>query len=460
VKRLMSVAALAAAVALGAAACGNPGGSSPSTTTAATGAKPVPELSPNQKVTITLESYNFGLAGPWTDTFNELLATFKTEYPNITVVGQKPLGSSPNPANDAISSVQQEAAAGKAPDVDQQGFDALDFMVNSLGAKPLQDVVGASALDANFGGAHPFSQNARTLADDSGKTYGVPFVLSTPVLYYNRTLFTQAGLDPSKPPTTWAEVATDALAIKTRTGKDGAYLDCLTKGSKDWCLQSLVRSNGGQVISTDRSKLSFADAATVQAVTMAQSMVTSGATPKLQQKPAYTEFAAGDMGMILETSSVQSVFQKGAQSAHWDLAATTEPSFGSQPVIPTSSGSALFLLSKDPAKQRAAWDLIKFLTSDKAYDVISSKIGYLPLRPSLVDSPADLKTWADANPLIRPNLDQLTRMEPWVAFPGDQFTQIRDGMMQAVESIVYQGKPAGPTLTAAQTTATALLPKG
>jgi multiple sugar transport system substrate-binding protein len=459
VKRLWSLSGLVAAVALAIAACGSPGGSS-STASSSTAPTAIPELSANQKVSITFESYNFGLAGAWTDTFNELLAKFKTEYPNITVVGQKPLGSSPNPANDAISSVQQEAAAGKAPDVDQQGFDALDFMVSSLGAQPLEDVVGKPAVDANFGGAHPFSPNAQTLASVKGKTYGVPFVLSTPVLYYNKTLFTQAGLDPSKPPTTWDEVAKDALAIKTKTGKDGAYIDCLTKGSKDWCLQSLVRSNGGRVISTDQSKLSFGDTPTVQAVTMAQDMVNSGATPKLQQKPAYTEFAAGGMGMILETSAVQSVFQKGAQTAHWDLGATTEPAFGSQPVIPTSSGSALFMLSKDPAKQRAAWDLIKFLTSDQAYDVISSKIGYLPLRPSLVDSAADLKTWADANPLIRPNLDQLTRMEPWVAFPGNQFTQIRDGMMQAVESIVYQGKPAGPTLSAAQTQATALLPKG
>ena len=459
-KKLLSAAALAAAVALGVAACGSPGGSSSSTTASAAGAKPIPELSPDQKVTITFESYNFGLAGPWTETFNELLGKFKAKYPNITVIGQKPLGSSPNPASDAISSVQQQAAAGKAPDVDQQGFDALNFMVNSLGAKPLEDVVGKPAVDANFGGAHPFSPSVTTLANVKGKTYGVPFVLSTPILYYNKTLFTQAGLDPNKPPTTWDEVATDAAAIKAKTGKDGAYIDCLTKGSKDWCLQSLIRSNGGRVISTDGSKLSFADAPAVQAVTMAQGLVNSGSTPKLQQKPAYTEFAAGGMGMILETSAVQSVFQKGAKTGKWELGAAAEPAFGSQPVIPTSSGSALFMLSKDPAKQRAAWDLITFLTSDQAYDVISSKIGYVPLRPSLVDSAADLKPWADAHPLIQPNIAQLAKMEPWVAFPGDQFVQIRDGWMSAVESVVYQGKPAGPTLSAAQTTASALLPKG
>ena len=37
-------------------------------------------------------------------------------------------------------------------------------------------------------------------------------------LHYNRALFTQAGLDPDKPPTTWDEVRADAKAIADKTG--------------------------------------------------------------------------------------------------------------------------------------------------------------------------------------------------------------------------------------------------
>ena len=38
-----------------------------------------------------------------------------------------------------------------------------------------------------------------------GKTWGLPFQRSTPVLYYNKDLFRTAGLDPDRPPESWAE---------------------------------------------------------------------------------------------------------------------------------------------------------------------------------------------------------------------------------------------------------------
>jgi multiple sugar transport system substrate-binding protein len=445
-----------AAVLFATSACGGLG----STPTAQSSASSVPELSANQHVSITFESYNFGQAGAWTDTFNALIAKFQQTHPNIKVTAQKPEGNSPNPAADAVSSVQNESSTGNPPDVAQLGFGDLDYAIHDLGAKPLDDLFGKSTVQQNFQGAHPFAPTAKTLGDWSGKTYAVPFVFSTPVLYYNATLFKQAGLDPEHPPTTWAQVTQAAQAIKSKTGKDGEYSDCLTRIATDWCFQSLVRSNGGRVISQDRSKLTFAEPQSVQAVQMAQDMVKSGASPKLSQLQGYTEFARGDMGMILETSAIQGTFMKGAKAGNWDLRATTEPSFAGQQAIPTNSGSALFVYSKDPAKQRAAWELIKFLTSDAAYTMISSKIGYLPLRTGLVNDPGGLQTWAKANPLINGNLDQLSRMEPWVSFPGSNYIQARNTMMDAVEKVVYQGADAQSTLSAAQDQASKLLPTG
>ena len=63
------------------------------------------------------------------------------------------------------------------------------------------------------------------------------------------------------------------------------------------------------------------------------------------------------------------------------------PSFGDKPTRPTNSGSALVVLTHDPVKQRAAWELMKFLTSKHGYTIITSKIGYLPLRTDIVDDP-------------------------------------------------------------------------
>lgn len=419
----------------------------------------VPELAAGQKVSIVLESYNYGMAGAWTDTFNSLIGEFTAKHPDITVRAQKPQGNSPNPATDTISSVRNQLAAGTVPDVAQLGFSDLDFTIHQLKAKSLDALVGKDAVQKNFDGTtHPYARTARTLGDWDGQTYGVPFVFSTPVLYLNASLMTEAGLDPNNPPKTWAQVQAAATQINQRTGAGGVYVDCLTKSAKDWCFQSMVRSNGGRVLSQDRKSLDFASEPAVQVVSMAQNLVRSGASPKLTQQQGYEAFARGQIGMILETSALQGQFVKGAKSGNWDLRSTTMPRFDGKAAVPTNSGASLFILSNDPAKQRASWELIKFLTSNEAYTKISEGIGYLPLRTGLMDDPAGLKAWAAKNTLLEPNLAQLASMEPWVSMPGNDYLQIRDSMMTAVESAVYQGADPATTLQAAQKQATSLLP--
>lgn len=92
--------------------------------------------------------------------------------------------------------------------------------------------------------------------------------------------------------------------------------------------------------------------------------------------------------------------------------------------------------------------------------MISTQIGYLPLRPALVNDPNGLQAWATAHPLIQPNLDQLKQIQPWRAFPGENYQQITDIMMSAAEAVIYQGKDPASTMAAAQQQASALLPKG
>lgn len=103
------------------------------------------------------------------------------------------------------------------------------------------------------------------------------------------------------------------------------------------------------------------------------------------------------------------------------------PTFDGKTPVPTNSGASLFTFASDPAKQRASWELIKFLTSEQAYTKIAQGIGYLPLRTGLVDDPAGLQEWSQKNPLLAPNIAQLGSMEPWISMPGNNYLQIRDG---------------------------------
>ena len=102
--------------------------------------------------------------------------------------------------------------------------------------------------------------------------------------------------------------------------------------------------------------------------------------------------------------------------------------------------------------------MMKFLTSDYGYTIITSKIGYLPLRLDIVDDPKFLGAWTAEHPLIRPNLEQLARLTPNVAFPGPNYRQAETMMKEAVSEAVLGPNDVVKTLTAAQVNAQALMP--
>jgi multiple sugar transport system substrate-binding protein len=161
--------------------------------------------------------------------------------------------------------------------------------------------------------------------------------------------------------------------------------------------------------------------------------------------------------MYLYTSALQNSLSKSAEG-NWELRVAGMPAFGDKPTAPTNSGSALYAFSQDPIKQRAAHELMKFLTSDYGYTIITSKIGYLPLRLDIVDDPNFLGPWTAEHPLIRPNLEQLSRLTPNVAFPGQNYRQAEAMMKEAVTEAVLGTGDVTQTLLDAQANAQGLMP--
>src|ERR1700743_3866485 len=57
--------------------------------------------------------------------------------------------------------------------------------------------------------------------DSKKQVIAIPTAAYAQALSYNRQLFSQAGLNPNKPPTTWAQLEADANQIAQKTGKAG-----------------------------------------------------------------------------------------------------------------------------------------------------------------------------------------------------------------------------------------------
>ena len=83
-----------------------------------------------------------------------------------------------------------------------------------------------------------------------GTTYAIPFHNSTPILYYNKTMFDRAGI--KQPPQTWAELLADARKLTDESkGQWGIMLPSTNDDYGGWIFSALVRANGGKYFNED-----------------------------------------------------------------------------------------------------------------------------------------------------------------------------------------------------------------
>jgi multiple sugar transport system substrate-binding protein len=394
-----------------------------------------------QNVTIRFESYNYGTPGLGGKGTQQLIDEFQAAYPNIHVE-PKNLPSGGGTAG-ILNVVVSEAAAGDPPDVAQLVLNTIDYVVNTLPVVAIDSVAPKDEYDETM--RHILPQ-ALALGQMNGHLYASPYTFSTPTLFYNADIFRAAGLDPDVPPTTWEQVQSYGAQIRDKTGKAAFCLP--TPLSGDWIVQSLISSNGGATLSDDKRHARFNEAPSVEVFKWWQGLVNAGIHPKLSDNDITAAISNGNLAMLLNSTALLPALAAAAQDK-FDLRTTGEPSFGSKPVAPVNSGSGLFMLSKDPLKQRAAWEFLRFAASQRGNTIITSVIGYVPQRDDVVDNPQYLKPFLDKDPRMLPTIHQLANLQAWLSWPGTNATQALDVYTQAILNVTYQGQDAQQTLDAA-----------
>jgi multiple sugar transport system substrate-binding protein len=436
--RTAAVALVAASSLAALAACG---GSTTGSTTASSSTGAAATSTADPKVTISFLSYNYGTPDIGGQGTQALIDAFEKAHPNITI---KPQGVA---VADVLTHLQTDTAAGTPPDVAQIGWSKMAAAYQLLPIVPVQDIPTKADWDTTMAG---FSKNLLSAVAVNGKVKAVPYTISIPVIFYNADLFKKAGLDPEKPPTTIDELKTDALAIKSKAGAEGAYFAVVDSGKSDYLTQSVIASNGGREIGSDGMP-AFDSPAAASALGAMQDLTTSGAQPAITATSAVAAFSAGKLGMLVGSTAVSASLLK-ASTGKFELRTTGFPSFGSKPAAPTYSGAGLAVLAKDKTHQQAAWTFIKFLTSAEGFTIITSKIGYLPLRPALATDPKYLQSFFASNKLLSPALKQLDNVSPYQSFAGKNASQAVVALQDdAVEPIVLRGANPASTLSSVAT---------
>jgi sn-glycerol 3-phosphate transport system substrate-binding protein len=101
-----------------------------------------------------------------------------------------------------------------------------------------------------------FMANSQT----GGKTWGIPFQRSTIVLYWNKELFKEAGLDPNRPPASWREMLDYAQKLTRRDASGNTTqwgVQIPSSGFPYWLFQGLTTPNGVELMNAAGTETYF-----------------------------------------------------------------------------------------------------------------------------------------------------------------------------------------------------------
>ncbi|CAM3354851.1 ABC transporter substrate-binding protein [Kibdelosporangium persicum] len=256
----------------------------------ACGSSPEDQVGTDGKVVITV-AIDAGLEKAAVDAFTKRAEQFEQANPTVDVRTQEYTWTA--------ATFTAQLAGGTVPDVFTVPFTDGRGLIER---KQIADVSEQVAKLPYAGALNPNVAKAGQAAD--GKQWAVPIAAYGQALHYNRTLFRQAGLDPDKPPTTWAEVRTAAKQITERTGQAG-YATMTQGNTGGWILTTLDYAFGGRTEKVDGDKAE----ATIDTPEMAEVLNTlramrwqdnsMGANFLYDWAGINQDFAAGRIGMYV-----------------------------------------------------------------------------------------------------------------------------------------------------------------
>jgi multiple sugar transport system substrate-binding protein len=345
--RRLTAAALAAAVLIGTGACATGSGGEDDDT-----------------VTLWVRDYQKSIMGTLADEFN---ATHDTQV-EVTLV----------PATSFVQKLGTAVAAYQGPDIASLDLVFAPYFASAGVLADITDEVDALPYADDLSPAH------LDQVTYEGRTYGVPFTGDVSVMFYNKTLFAQAGLDPEQPPATWAEVQQAAEAVAALgDGTSGFAFSGACGGCNIFSLTPLVWASGGDVLNADGTQAQLDSDEVGGALQLYRDLYDAGTMPELVRTDAgpnaATAFQSGTVGIRFDgTSFMSTLIGDGAVD------------FGVAPIPGQDGGSASFaggdVLSVMTGADNpdGAWEFLRWATDRDAQQVLADN-AILPIRMDLLD---------------------------------------------------------------------------
>lgn len=384
---------------------------------------------PAQAASVTLDVY---YANPSFATFyDEIAREFMKRHPDIAIQFRAPA-----PTYDVgQQTMLRQAITNQLPDVDFTSFSFMAELVRTLVKRgqiidlgPMLQTEGADWVKANY------TQNMLNLAQVDGKQYGLAFNASLPIGYVNADLVRKAGGNPDKMPGDWPGTLDLARNIRTTGGGVNGMGYSAQVWPDDWLWQAILMQGGARILDASGTKVGFAGPAGLAALSLLRSVVTEAGMPLIDFDQAREAFVAGKTGIYFDTPArLKQVTE--LVGTRFVLKTSVFPvndmAHGGLP----TGGNAGIITAKDPAKQKAAWEYIKFMTGPEAQTIVAKATGYMPLNVNAT-GPNFLQPFYAANPNFATVAQEVDRALPWQGYPGGNSVRIWRAQRDIINSVM------------------------
>src|SRR5699024_5154801 len=339
--------------------------------------------------------------------------------------------------DDSLTKLRAVGGSSEAPAIVQVFEIGTKYMSESGFITPMQEFIDEDDFDVSN-----LEENILNYYTIDDQLYSMPFNTSNAVMFYNKDLFEEAGLDPDNPPATFSEMteAAEKLSEVTDYG--------FTMATIGWFVEQLLANSNALYLDNDNGRSGDATEALVNSeegyaifewldeMNKAGTFTNYGSAWDDPRGP----FFAGQVAMYFDsTANVSSVIDN---SAH-EVGTAFLPSIdGMDPNGLVVGGASLWITNQvDEEEQDAAWEFIKFVTQADIQAEWAASTGYFPITPDAYDEPV-LQEVYEEFPQFLTAVDQLEETTPNEASNG-ALTEVLPEARKIIETALgemYEGK--------------------
>ncbi len=345
------------------------------------------------------------MGGKGGEAINSLTEKFNKSQDTIEVVAEYQ-GS----YDDAINKLKSSALGNSGPDIMQLYDIGTKWMIDSDYAVPMQELIDDDNYDTS-----KLEKNILDYYKIDGKLYSMPFNSSTPILYYNKTAFKEAGLNPDIAPKNFDEIINFSKKLIKKNGNNierygyamqiyGWFFEqFLSKQNLEYANEKNGRGGNATKVVFDSND------GGIKIMEEWKRLVDSGVVGNFGRNSDNTTdaFTSGKTAMIVgSTASLGDIKKK--VDGNFEIGTAYFPSVNKDDKggVSIGGGSLWVMDNGDKEKEKAAFEFIKFMVSPESQVEWSKSTGYFSVTTEAYNL-KEMSEYLENNPEFKTSINQL-----------------------------------------------------